>query len=585
MQDELISDLLESNNELSFELIVKNQIIEKLRKDIAAFKGNKKTTKTISKKQTKKSRKKIKNIIKEIRKQKLVFEKEFSAQTNLVNALKADCDFIKSIELKSLSDKTNQEDVAEINEKLKSIIMKLHEKSREYIDTTCNISTQTDFNPMITMKIFNELNEICQKNLSSQKHLEILKRKEVVNEQAFYEAFEKRQMCYEQFQIIAKNKKNSLKLIIENDRVGATDLVVADKNKNDCEVLQASSSSVSENLSCQTLISTLHIGIDFGEILPSDNIDLQIRKFNGRLIKLAQMEQNFEMEFDRLKCYCDDLKTDKEIFVLESDLNHELKLEIKINQLIDSIHVQKSEIKKYERTLQNYKKKYGKFEDDMQFVNSVPNKFSSASTDENYHYLQSVSEKVTSIHTKLHKLLENIAKSKQRTITVQQLDKLIGKISNQRESILKDFAIEKFSSLIEIYKTDFDFAESIQFPDISDATLQDEVDQNWKKCKKINYRLTAIRTKFNDFIKQQKELNSTNFGTNVKDTATLVHQVTGVYSIPRNKEQEKRKSNDLGMIDLSKSEYELLLQQKDQTIDEYLSVLDSHIHPYLVTIL
>ena len=64
---------------------------------------------------------------------------------------------------------------------------------------------------------------------------------------------------------------------------------------------------------------------------------------------------------------------------------------------------------------------------------------------------------------------------------------MITKISNQKETIFRSF-----SNLKNEFKADFDYAESIEMPKITDVNHPEHIDRVYEKAKLINVRLNMF---------------------------------------------------------------------------------------------
>ena len=529
-------------------------------------------------KQSKKTRKQItpKKIVKQIRKQKLDFQKSYKEDHYLGAKYKEEFLFIESIETQSLADNNTLEELSDLNEKLKGIILSLGDEQQKYTEAS-NSWTQTDFSPTISFDIFNELNEITLLKHPALRQLEILTQKLALNEKVVYDLKKEWERSCEKFHSLAKTRKHLINLASPHKSDDASNVVSESykfSRKKPDTVLQ---SDVGE-IGSQTEISTLLIGVDFGEIILTDDLFLQIKNFHGRLIQLFTRKNNLIAESKRLICYCEDLESGKDIDVIGCDLPHDFEMDLKVEQFIVITTGQIDEIKTYGKRLERYPKNFKRFEEDIKFVKSIKLPFmQKTNIHENFLTLQTLSERLTPIHQKLKKLLDNIEKHKNKN--VKDVNNLISKVLKKKNSILKTYSEERFSLLKDAFENDFDFVDSIKLSRKSDAsreiTNQPVMNQEWKIVKKMDYKLSAIQQKFSEFSKEQKELILSDSGTNLDSIGAKDYQNTDMQQVQIN----KLKSKDPGDKIISQSGYEMLLKEKDNLIAEYLSVMDrNYVH-------
>ena len=146
---------------------------------------------------------------------------------------------------------------------------------------------------------------------------------------------------------------------------------------------------------------------------------------------------------------------------------------------------------------------------------------------------------------------------------MNEINRLISRVLKKKTNILRNYPKEKFSLVKDAFETDFDFVDSIKLSRQSDAS-QEILNQGWKSIKKIDYKLNGVQEKFSKFCKEQSGFILSDSRTNLDNTCSEDYQ------------KNKMKSKDRGDQNISKSEYELLLKEKDDLIAEYLSVMDSN---------
>ena len=104
------------------------------------------------------------------------------------------------------------------------------------------------------------------------------------------------------------------------------------------------------------------------------------------------------------------------------------------------------------------------------------------------------------INIKLKSIEENFAKSiksiSQRKITMTQLRKIISRISNQKDDIFKT-NLRSFARFKNRCKADYDYAESIQLPKITDGMSPEAIAKSYEDAKLINTRLKMLLSKLN----------------------------------------------------------------------------------------
>ena len=366
------------------------------------------------------------------------------------------------------------------------------EPSIQYND----LSTQTDFSPTISLESFDELNTIRLDCLSPER-LTILEQKKNLKKRAIIEDLESRKRWFQVFQLQAKKKKNLIGLKNEDD---THEVIPSDKSNNSREmdgrkrpttgIIIPSSFSDS---SSQTEISTLLIGLDFEDRSPSDDVESQIRKLNGHLVTMNENLFKLKSETNRLIQHCDDLNAGKKVTVFTSELSQELHAEIKFGKLISQMNDTKLQIKQHVNV---FKEKYpsliARFEEDINFVESnVLFVSSHIPFVEAYEQMQMMSIKLESIERNFANSIEHCINT---TKTKNQLRKKIKKIENQKLEIFK----RSFIQFKNDFKADFDYAESIQLPKITDTMSQSDVERSYEIAKLIHSRLKLFLSKLSN---------------------------------------------------------------------------------------
>ena len=335
----------------------------------------------------------------------------------------------------------------------------------------CNdISTQTDFTPTVSLESFEELNTI-RLDCTAQERLTILEQKKNLKKRAIIEGLEIRKRWFQQFQLQAMRNKTLISL----------------KNEDETEELEGIHPIRTTVLlpryyrhsSSQTEISTLLIGLDFEDRLPSEDLQSQIRKLNGHLVTMNDNQFKLKVETNRFRQYCDDLNAGEEITVLESDLPHELLDEMKLGKLVRS----------------------------------------------------------------------------PTTITAGQLQKMITRISNKKREIFQN-NFESFSQFKNEFKADFDYAESIQLPKITDIMSPEAIERSYENAKLIDTRLNVFLSKLNDRLKKSRrnkkaKRNSIKSEPSTKATGSTIGFQSERSSLLQNQQISLRNSEATVFDDLS----------------------------------
>ena len=110
---------------------------------------------------------------------------------------------------------------------------------------------------------------------------------------------------------------------------------------------------------------------------------------------------------------------------------------------------------------------------------------------EAYEQMQIMSIKLESIE---RSFANSIKSSTQTTETKNLLRKKVKKIENQKEEIFK----KSFKKLKNEFKADFDYAESIQLPDITSEMSASAIEISHENAKLIHTRLKLFLSKLND---------------------------------------------------------------------------------------
>ena len=175
------------------------------------------------------------------------------------------------------------------------------------------------------------------------------------------------------------------------------------------------------------------------------------------------------------------------------DLSTQTDDKKKNSTLVSEMNEKKLQIKQH---INVFKEKYPsvivRFEEDIDYVESIDISVSS---------MNITSMKLNSIEQKFANLIKSYAN---RIVTLDQLQKMISKVSNQKANILG--SLSKFRNE---FKVDFDYAESIELPKVTDAMHPEDIERSYESAKAINIRLNMLLSKLNDTIKKLNKKKST----------------------------------------------------------------------------
>ena len=187
-----------------------------------------------------------------------------------------------------------------------------------------------------------------------------------------------------------------------------------------------------------------------------------------------------------------------------NDLSPRTFAEIKVDQLISEMNQKKFQIKRH---IDVFKEKYpstiARFQEDIDYVESNDISISlDIPVVEAYEQMLMMSVKLNSIEQKFANLIQGYA---QRIITLDQLQKMYTKISNQKGSIFG--SLSKFRN---DFKADFDYAESFQFPKLTSEMSPEAIERSYENAKLINTRLKLILSKLHGMTSKKTKRNSLN---------------------------------------------------------------------------
>ena len=377
------------------------------------------------------------------------------------------------------------------------------------ISIQCNdLSTQTDFAPTMSFESFDELNTI-RLDCSAPARLTILEQKKNLKKRTINEGSEKRKQWFQQFQSLAPMWKHLVFIKFEAQTLEVISRRnSADKSENPGKIDVRKRPAVLlpsffRDSSSQTEMSTLLIGLDFEDHLPSDDDQSKIRKLNGHLLTMNDDLLKLNAETNRFRQYCDGLNAGKEITVSKSDLSDEAHVGVSLDKIVKLIPQMCDKKLEIQQHINVFKEKYPslvvRFKEDIDYMESIIFLVSSdVPAVETYEQFHTMSIKLNSIE---HKFANFIRSYALRTITLSQLQKMISKISNQKGTILGPY-----SRLRSDFRADFDYAESIELPKITDAMNPEEIERSYENAKVINIRLNMFLSKLNDMAIEKSSL-------------------------------------------------------------------------------
>ena len=417
MEDERISALLDSNNDLSLEITKNNETIKKLKteKDSSKSFGFQLST--------------VNWLIQKINKQKSQYDTNFTGNEYSVVLTDSEIKFIQSIKISSEDDVKTHEDVEKLLkqtaragyilsklykardsynkctklEAQKQSIQRLESEIKTLKETRVSdndnvllaenesptpiadssvlyddLSTQTDFTPQITSEVYHRLFLMGQQFGTESEHLQALQQKVQVCRKSLsgstYGYKKKISESYETFENLALTKKSLIKLKNAADlaflkhsenlkdsllnRTEILELVRNDKQASTALYFSDSSSSDQpnkRNSSSQTDISPLQLSLSFDEIQPNDTYENQIAKLHGQYLRLLSDHAIYSSHANRLRTYINNLSKEEEIVVLESDLSFKSRALLrKANSTIEDTNFEIDEaIKKSTESFKN----------------------------------------------------------------------------------------------------------------------------------------------------------------------------------------------------------------------------------------
>ena len=229
--------------------------------------------------------------------------------------------------------------------------------SEDCSSVQCNdLSTQTDFSPRLSNGTFQKLNKIRldssdlntlgsilrakndESRLSQESMMIGLKTKKRNLKSQFQELIDCNQFKLDSQNHISSNPTNpdvidlaeTIASLRRNDslpgRASIEELVNSTAVSSTMGYCESSTESHKVNFRhcfSQTEISTLLIGVNFEDILPTDGIQQTVSKLNSSWIRNTDCMSKLTSEIRRLQRYCDDLSDGKQITAFEIDLSFE----------------------------------------------------------------------------------------------------------------------------------------------------------------------------------------------------------------------------------------------------------------------
>ena len=427
-----------------------------------------------------------------------------------------------------------------------------------------DLSTQTDFSPRLSSSTFRKLDRIRRESSNLDSLVAILtdcssKNDQVrLSQESMVKGLQKKKRDVKsQLKALVDSKGRNLILsssanpddidlveIIESLRrndnlprrysieelVGSTALL---SSKNYSELSTDSDKVNFRHCSSQTEISTLLIGLDFGDVLPTDNLQQTVSKLNGQWVCSNDCISKLNYEIRRLQWHCHNLIAGQEITVFENDLlfEEEHTRIARYQSLIDEINNQakiisdKHMLKRVNTADALYALDLKLDLPDARYIN-----------EDDYERLQKKAFKLEVIlkkieeHEKEPEYKRIAAVLNQKRAEINQLESLIFRLESQLGETNRAMAETKRENI------------------------------------KLQNKVSNLRRVNDDRLRNQANKFSKNEIKKLKTKITKLEALVGKY--------KKYKWDGTG--EKSSSEYEMILGEKDSRIAEYLSVLDSN---------
>ena len=437
-----------------------------------------------------------------------------------------------------------------------------------------DLSTQTDFSPRLSSSTFRKLDRIRRESSNLDSLVAILtdcssKNDQVrLNKESMVKGLQKKKRDVKsQLKALVDSKGRNLILsssanpddidlveIIESLRrndnlprtytieelVGSTALL---SSKNYSELSTDSDKVNFRHCSSQTEISTLLIGLDFGDVLPTDNLQQTVSKLNGQWVSCNDCISKLNYEIRRLQWHCHNLNAGQEITVFENDLlfEEEHTRIARYKSLINEINNQakiisdKHMLKRVNTADALYALDLKLDLPDARYIN-----------EDDYERLQ---KKAFKLEVILKKIEEHEKELERRKIVQSEPEyKRIAAVLNEKRAEINQLESLIFSLESQLGETNRAMAETKR----ENINLQNKV----SNLRRVN----------DDRLRNQANKFSKNEIKKLKTKITKLEALVGKY--------KKYKWDGIG--EKSSSEYEMILGEKDSRIAEYLSVLDSN---------
>ena len=434
-----------------------------------------------------------------------------------------------------------------------------------------DLSTQTDFSPRLSSSTFRKLDRIRRESSNLDSLVAILtdcssKNDQVrLNKESMVKGLQKKKRDVKsQLKALVDSKGRNLILsssanpddidlveIIESLRrndnlprtytieelVGSTALL---SSKNYSELSTDSDKVNFRHCSSQTEISTLLIGLDFGDVLPTDNLQQTVSKLNGQWVCCNDCISKLNYETRRLQWHCQNLNAGQGITVFENDLlfEEEHTRIARYQSLINEINNQ-AKIISDKHMLKRVNTADALYALDLKLDLPVARYIN----EDDYERLQ---KKAFKLEVILKKIEEHEKELERRKIVQSEPEyKRIAAVLNEKRAEINQLESLIFSLESQLGETNRAMAE----------TKRENI--------KLQNKVSNLRRVNDDRLRNQAKKFSKNEIKKLKTKITKLEALVGKYKWD-------------GTSEKSSSEYEMILGEKDSRIAEYLSVLDSN---------
>ena len=429
-----------------------------------------------------------------------------------------------------------------------------------------DLSTQTDFSPRLSYGTFQKLNKIRLDSSDLDTLGSILRAKNdetrLSQESMMIGLEKKKRNLKSQFQELVVNQfklhdQNRISSIPTNPDVIDLAEIIASLRRNDslpgrasikqlvnsdavlstmgyCESSIESHKVNFRHCSSQTEISTLLIGLDFEDILPTDGIQQTVSKLNSTWIRNTVCMSKLTSDIRRLQRYCDDLNAGKQITAFEIDLSFEDE-DARLNRyrsLIKQIDIQANRIMDHH----------------MHFQANSADALYATNLKLNLPFVAEMSE------NDYERLQKAVIKLKEITKKFENHEKDMEKLKSVRsEPEFKRIEALFHEKRAEVHRLESQLRET-----------NHELAEIKRENKMLQNKISNLRRINDNRLKNEAKKFSKNEVKKLKAKISQLEILVQKY--------QKYKWNGTG--EKSCSEYEMILREKNNVIAEYLSVLD-----------